>query len=247
MNTVGVTYSDNIVDIGVRVEMKEENYSIVKDYYDPKILFPNKVRTFCTNSGCAHIVREKYKGYYSVNGHSLSRENARNNLVNFAMLKTIRLTEPVVSGQEFGKILGEMVMQLSGGSVVMQRVGDFRMGSRSKKETFNSDLYDFEPTLKNAVAGDLSLSMPAKILRDIWKSLKMLDTIIPGVLHPSTIIYYPEIKTYSNKPNFIDDNFMVKEGYYIIGDGAGTSRGITAAWASGIRAADGVLGKGKKT
>ena len=125
----------------------------------------------------------------------------------------------------------------------MQRVGDFRMGSRSKEETFNSDLYDFEPTLKSAVAGDLSLSMPAKILRDIWKSLKMLDTIIPGVLHPSTIIYYPEIKTYSNKPNFINEYFMVKEGYYIIGDGAGTSRGITAAWASGIRAVQGILKK----
>lgn len=243
MDTLGVSYSDNIVDIGVRIETKEENYPIVRDYYDPKILFPNKVRTFCTNSGCAHIVREKYKGYYSVNGHSLSRENERNNLVNFAMLKTIRLTEPVVSGQQFGKILGEMVMQLSGGSVIMQRVGDFRMGSRSKEESFNSDLYDFEPTLKSAVAGDLSLSMPAKILRDIWKSLKMLDTIIPGVLHPSTIIYYPEIKTYSNKPNFINEYFMVKEGYYIIGDGAGTSRGITAAWASGIRAVQGILKK----
>ncbi|MDX1808652.1 MAG: NAD(P)/FAD-dependent oxidoreductase [Sulfurospirillaceae bacterium] len=241
MNTLGVSYSDNIVDIGVRVEMKEEHYPIVKDYYDPKILFPNKVRTFCTNSGCAHVVREKYKGYYSVNGHSLSKDNEPNGLVNFAMLKTIRLTEPIVSGQQFGKILGEMVMQLSGGSVIMQRVGDFRLGSRSKKETFNNDLYDFKPTLKSAIAADLSLSMPAKILRDIWKSLKMLDTIIPGVLHPSTIIYYPEIKTYSNKPQFINNNFMVKEGYYIIGDGAGTSRGITAAWASGIRAANGIL------
>ena len=241
MDTLGVQYSDNIVDIGVRVETREANYPIVKDYYDPKILFPNKVRTFCTNSGCAHIVREKYKGYYSVNGHSLSKENTPNNLVNFAMLKTIRLTEPVVSGQQFGKILGEMVMQLTGGSVIMQRVGDFRLGSRSKKETFNSDLYDFEPTLKSAVAADLSLSMPAKILRDIWKSLKMLDTIIPGILHPSTIIYYPEIKTYSNKPIFIDDNFMVKDGYYVIGDGAGTSRGITGAWSSGIRAANGIL------
>jgi len=243
MDTLGVVYSDNIVDIGVRIETKEENYPIVRDYYDPKILFPNKVRTFCTNSGCAHIVREKYEGYYSVNGHSLSRENKPNNLVNFAMLKTIRLTEPVVSGQQFGKILGEMVMQLTGGSVIMQRVGDFRLGSRSKKETFNSDLYDFEPTLKNAVAADLSLSMPAKILRDIWKSLKMLDTIIPGILHPSTIIYYPEIKTYSNKPIFIDEYFMVKEGYYVIGDGAGTSRGITGAWASGIRTANGILKK----
>ena len=241
MDNIGVTYSDNIVDIGVRIETKEENYPIVKEYYDPKILFPGKVRTFCTNSGCAHIVREKYKGYYSVNGHSLSRENKPNNLVNFAMLKSIRLTEPVVSGQQFGKILGEMVMQLSGGSVIMQRVGDFRLGSRSKKETFNSDLYDFEPTLKSAVAADLSLSMPAKILRDIWKSLKMLDTIIPGVLHPSTIIYYPEIKTYSNRPEFINEYFMVKDGYYVIGDGAGTSRGITGAWASGIRAANGIL------
>ena len=71
----------------------------------------------------------------------------------------------------------------------------------------------------------------------------MLDTIIPGVLHPSTIIYYPEIKTYSNKPNFINEYFMVKEGYYIIGDGAGTSRGITAAWASGIRSVQGILKK----
>jgi uncharacterized FAD-dependent dehydrogenase len=243
MKILNVDFVDNIVDIGIRVETKEEHYPIVKDYYDPKILFPNKVRTFCTNSGCAHIVKEKYEGYYSVNGHSLSSENKPNGLVNFAMLKTIRLTEPVVSGQQFGKILGQMVMQLSGGSVIMQRVGDFRLGSRSKKETFNSDLYDFEPTLKSAVAADLSLSMPAKILRDIWKSLKMLDTIIPGVLHPSTILYYPEIKTYANKPKFIDDNFQVKEGYYIIGDGAGTSRGITAAWASGIRAANGILHK----
>ncbi|PLY08369.1 MAG: pyridine nucleotide-disulfide oxidoreductase [Arcobacter sp.] len=243
MNKLGVEYSYNIVDIGIRVEMKEENYSIVKDYYDPKILFPNKVRTFCTNSGCANIVREKYKGYYSVNGHSLSKEKKANNLVNFAMLKTIRLTEPVVSGQQFGKILGEMVMQLSGGSVIMQRVGDFRLGQRSKKETFNNDLYDFKPTLSNAVAADLSLSMPAKILRDIWSALKKLDSIVPGVLHPSTILYYPEIKTYSNKPQFVNDNFMVKDGYYIIGDGAGTSRGITAAWASGIRAVNGILSK----
>ncbi len=241
MTNLDISFKDNIVDIGIRVEMKEENYTIVKDYYDPKILFPNKVRTFCTNSGCAHIVREKYKDYYSVNGHSMSKEKKANNLVNFAVLKTIKLTQPVVSGQKFGKILGEMVMQLSGGSVIMQRVGDFRLGQRSKKETFNDDLYDFKPTLSNAVAGDLSLCIPAKILRDIWDSLKKLDSIIPGVLHPSTVLYYPEIKTYSNKPEFINDSFMVKESYYIIGDGAGTSRGITAAWASGIKAANSVL------
>jgi hypothetical protein len=83
--------------------------------------------------------------------------------------------------------------------------------------------------------------MPAKILRAIWKSMKLLDTIIPGVMHPSTIMYYPEIKLYANKPEFKNDYFMVKDHIYFAGDGAGTSRGITVAWASGIRAAEGIL------
>lgn len=241
MDSLGIEYSDNVVDVGIRVETREENYKIVKDYYDPKFLFQDDVRTFCTNSGAAYVVRETYDNYFSVNGHSLSTEKQPNGLVNFAMLKTITLTDPVVSGHQFADILGQMAMQLSGGKPMMQRVGDFRMGKRSKMSTFNHDLYDFEPTLKSATPGDVSLAMPAKILRDIWKSLKMLDTIIPGVLYPSTIIYYPEIKTYANRPTFLNDHFLVKENIYMIGDGAGTSRGITAAWASGIRAAKGIL------
>ena len=83
--------------------------------------------------------------------------------------------------------------------------------------------------------------MPSKILRAIWRSMKLLDTIIPGVLHPSTIMYYPEIKLYGNRPRFIDASFQARPGIWMIGDGAGTSRGITAAWASGIRAANGIL------
>lgn len=240
MNESGIEYRDNTVDIGIRVETKEDNYPIVRDYYDPKFHFPDDVRTFCTNSGSAHVVREKYEYYYSVNGHSFSSERASNNLVNFALLKTIELTDPVVSGQQFAQILGQMAMQLSGGKPMMQRVGDFRMGRRSKHATFNEDLYDFEPTLRDATPGDVSLAIPAKILRYLWSSLKLLDTIVPGVLHPSTIIYYPEIKTYANRPCFIDDAFAVKPGLYMIGDGAGTSRGITGAWASGIRAAEGI-------
>ncbi|MGH0053693.1 MAG: pyridine nucleotide-disulfide oxidoreductase, partial [Sphaerochaetaceae bacterium] len=80
-----------------------------------------------------------------------------------------------------------------------------------------------------------------KILRAIWKAMKNLDTIVPGVLHPSTIMYYPEIKLYANKPAYLDEHFRVKENIWFAGDGAGTSRGITGAWASGIRSAEGIL------
>jgi uncharacterized FAD-dependent dehydrogenase len=238
---LNINYFDNIVDVGVRIEAREEYYPIVKDYYDPKFIFPTKVRTFCSNSGSAYIVKEKYEKYYSVNGHAYSKDKGSNGLVNFAMLRTITLTDPVVSGHQFAEILGQMAMQLSGGQPMMQRIGDFRLGVRSKKETFNDDLYSFKPTLPSATPGDLSLAIPSKILRDIWRSMKLLDTIVPGILHPSTIIYYPEIKTYAIRPEFIDKNFCVKENIYMIGDGAGTSRGITGAWASGIRAANGIL------
>ncbi|MGA2547891.1 MAG: pyridine nucleotide-disulfide oxidoreductase [Rectinemataceae bacterium] len=250
MNAAGVSFTDNSVDVGVRIETRREHYPIVTDYYDPKFLFPKKTRTFCTNSGAAHVVQEKYEekdgsAWFSVNGHawSVAGTAARpaNGLVNFAILKTVTLTEPLASGQDYARMLGIQAALLGGGRPIMQRVGDFRLGKRSFRDRFSGDLYDFEPTLPSATPGDISLCAPAKVMRAIWNAMKLLDTIVPGLLHPSTIMYYPEIKLYANRPVFKNDNFMAIPGLYLIGDGAGTSRGITAAWASGLRAADGIL------
>ena len=247
MAKAGIPFLDNVVDIGIRVETREERFSIVKDYYDPKFNFPGRVRTFCTNSGAAYVVRERYetrdgREYFSVNGYAYSNSRPRNGMVNFALLKTVTLTEPLVSGQDFAEMLGCQAMLLGGNNPIMQRVGDFRLGKRSETKSFCRDLYDFEPTLSNCTAGDISLAMPAKILKPIWNAMKLLDTIVPGVMHPGTIMYYPEIKLYANKPRCIGEHFKAAENIYLVGDGAGTSRGITAAWASGIRAADGILG-----
>ena len=246
MEELGVEFRDNVVDIGIRVETREEHYPIVRDYYDPKFLFPKKTRTFCTNSRAAHVVQERYgdkkSGYwYSVNGHAWSDRKASNGLVNFAILKTVTLTQPLASGQEYAQMLGHLTALLGGGRPIMQRIGDFRLGKRSFADSFTGDLYDFRPTLESCTPGDIGLCIPAKTMRALWNALKLLDTIVPGVMHPSTIMYYPEIKLYANRPAFIDEYFQVLPGIYFAGDGAGTSRGITAAWASGLRAADGIL------
>lgn len=246
MRANGVPFVDNVVDVGVRVELREDRYPIVKDYYDPKFLFPKKVRTFCTNSRSAHVVQEKYEDeagvWYSVNGHAWSSDRPANGLANFAMLKTIALTEPLASGQAYARALGAQAMLLGGGHPIMQRVGDFRLGRRSTREAFTGDLYDFAPTLVSSTPGDIGLAVPAKVMRALWNAMKSLDTIVPGILHPSTILYYPEIKTYANKPVFQDPaSFRAAPRLYLAGDGAGTSRGITSAWASGMRVADGML------
>ncbi len=246
MREAEIPYRDNIVDIGIRVEMLAHRYPIVEDCYDPKFYFPGGVRTFCTNSGAAYVVKERYTAldgvrYYSLNGHAYSHAHDSSGLVNFALLKTVTLTQPLASGQEFAEMLSRQAMLLGGGKPLMQRVGDFRLGKRSKPETFTGDLFDFPPSLSGCAAGDISLAVPGRIMRNIWTAMKQLDTIIPGVLHPSTIMYYPEIKLYANKPRFLDAYFLAADHLYAVGDGAGTSRGITAAWASGIRAADGIL------
>ena len=240
MERMGISYIDNVVDVGIRLETRRENYQIVNDYYDPKFLFPNHVRTFCTNSGFARVVLERYQEFFLVNGHALSERRSGNNLVNFALLKTIGLKDPVRSGQQMAVFLARLASEIGGGMPLMQRVGDFRMGKRSSGETFNEDLYDFPPSCR-VTPGDLGLAVPAKIMRHLWEALKKLDTTVPGILHPSTIMYYPEIKMYANKPTFLDSHFRVSANVYMAGDGAGTSRGITGAWASGIRVAEGIL------
>ena len=44
MQKLDVPYVDNIVDVGIRLETRIEHYPIVKDYYDPKFYFKEKVR-----------------------------------------------------------------------------------------------------------------------------------------------------------------------------------------------------------
>ncbi len=172
MEELGVQYHDNVVDIGIRVETREEHYPIVRDYYDPKFLFPKKTRTFCTNSRSAHVVQERYGNeqegfWYSVNGHAWSEQRAANGLVNFAILKTVTLTQPLASGQKYAQMLGRLAALLGGGRPIMQRIGDFRLGKRSFADSFTGDLYDFQPTLASCTPGDLSLCVPAKTMRAI--------------------------------------------------------------------------------
>ena len=233
----------NIVTSVWRVETRIEHYpSFVTN--TPKFIFLRRT-DLLYNSGNASGARalcNRGDQWYSVNGHAFAPDARHDNgLVNFAILKTVRFTAPLASGQAFAENLGLQAALMGGGQPLMQRVGDFRLGSRSKEASFSGDLYDFEPTLRTCCPGDISLAIPAKILRAIWKAMKNLDTIVPGVLHPSTIMYYPEIKLYANKPAYLDENFRVTEDIWFAGDGAGTSRGITGAWASGIRSAEGML------
>lgn len=245
---LGVNNKFGPIDVGIRVELNRTLYKAVTDHvYDPKFIFHtdrhgDRVRTFCTNPG-GRVRLENYGEFKLVNGDALQRKKTDN--TNFALINTVALTEPFSDTTEFGYMIARQFHLLGDGSPIVQRVGDFREGRRSSPSTFNSPIRHFDlcKATCRAVPGDITLGMPARIMDNLWECLKKLDKIVPGVLHPSTLMYSPEIK-------FFDTNFPTDpaletniEGLFVAGDGTGKSRGIVGAAMSGIIAARGIASK----
>ena len=247
-NELHIRHNFGPIDVGIRLELNRKFYDDLTDnVYDPKFIFRtqrhgDKVRTFCTNPG-GRVRVENYLNFKLINGDALSGRKTDN--TNFALINTVGLTEPFSDTTEFGQMIARQFYLLGGGKPIVQRIGDFREGRRSSSSTFNSVTRHFEQCRATyaAVPGDITLGMPARIMDNLWESLKNLDKIVPGILHPSTLLYAPEIKFFDT--HFPTDRNLETnvEGIFVAGDGTGKSRGIVGAGISGILAANGIAGK----
>jgi uncharacterized FAD-dependent dehydrogenase len=183
-----------------------------------------------------------------VNGDALKKR--KTNCTNFAILNTVSMTEPLQDTTEMGRKIMEFANFWGGGdSLVVQRWGDLTAGRRSKPETFNSAALGFDkmaPTLPpgpGVTPGDISFAYPGRIVDNLRESLLLLSRVIPGVAHPSTTVYVPEIKFYDTK--YATDRHLETNvpDLFVAGDGVGKSRGIVGAALNGMLAAEGILRK----
>jgi hypothetical protein len=229
--------SINPVDIGVRVEVPASvTDPITAVTYEAKIIyytrrFEDMVRTFCM---CPHgeVIREDLDGLYTVNGHSYAHRKTGN--TNFALLVSKTFTEPFHEPIAYGQHIARLANML-GGEVIVQRVGDLRQGRRSTPERLRRGLV--EPTLRNATPGDLSLVLPYRYLADVLEMLEALDRLVPGVNSVHTLLYGVEVKFYSLQLQLRADLETTIPRLFAVGDGAGVSRGLVQASASGVLAA----------
>lgn len=232
------------IDIGVRVEVPSLIMDeIVKVSRDPKFhiytpTYDDFVRTFCVNHQ-GFVVQEVYDGYIGVNGHSLAEVKSPN--TNFAFLVRIQLTHPLEDTSAYGRSIATIVTTLGGGKPILQRLGDLMAGRRSTWERIERS--NVKPTLRRVTPGDISMAYPHRIVSDVIEGLEKLDKIIPGVASPSTLLYAPEIKYYANRIETNEDLETPLENVFVAGDGAGLSRGIVTAAATGVIAAHGILKK----
>ena len=237
----------NPVDIGVRVELPQ----IVMDYvtninWDPKFHIITKtyddfVRTFCVcNRG--FVVEEVYDEFMGVNGHSMRDKVSEN--TNFAFLVRVELTEPVENTSDYAFSIATIANTLGGGKPLLQRLGDLRKGRRSTWRRLERS--NVVPTFTCVTPGDIAMALPHRVVVDIIEGLEALDKVMPGVASDSTLLYAPEIKLYAMRLE-MDRNMKTRiDGLYAAGDGAGVSRGIVGAAATGIIAARDILDKNGK-
>ncbi len=237
LNRLNIKTVSNAVDIGVRVELPAAIMKHITDklyeskliYYSPT--FGDEVRTFCMNP-YGEVVAENYNGISTVNGHSYGDKRTKN--TNFSLLVSKKFTEPFNSPIQYGQHVARLSNMLSGG-ILVQKFGDLIKGRRSTPERIKSSI--LEPTLKCAVPGDLSLVIPHRQMSSIIEMIYALDKIAPGVAAEHTLLYGIEVKFYSSRVTLTKDFETVGlKNLYAVGDGAGLTRGLLQASASGIKA-----------
>jgi len=236
-NNLGLTLENNAVDIGLRVEVPAIIMEpLTNTLYESKLLhfsrsFEDEVRTFCMNPN-GYVSREAYGDVVTVNGHSYSDRESGN--TNFALLVSTKFTEPFKEPLTYGRSIARLA-NLLGGDIIIQRLGDLQIGQRTT--TARLARSTVTPTLRKCTPGDLSFVLPYRHMRDILEMLEAMDELVPGVNSRETLLYGVEVKFYSARLELSKELETKIKNLYAVGDGAGVTRGLVQASASGVIAA----------
>lgn len=240
----GLTMISNQVDIGVRVETSNIVMAEVNEHlYEAKFVFSSsvgtRVRTFCANPS-GHVVVENHSGVMTANGHSYKDPKLGSQNTNFALLVSHQFTDPFDKPIEYAKEISRRANDLSNGSVIVQKFGDILKGRRSTEKRIAEGF--IEPTLKEAVPGDLGLVLPYNTMKSLIEMMEALDKVTPGIASEHTLFYGVEAKFYSARPRLTAQFETEIAGLYAIGDGAGITRGLAQASAAGVHVARHIVG-----
>ena len=239
----GINHRAGTVDIGVRVEVRNEVMEEVNNIlYESKLIgypapFKNKVRTFCQNPG-GFVSQENYDNDLAVvNGHSYKNKKSAN--TNLAILCSHNFSQPFNEPIKYGVKVAELTNMLGDGKIIVQRYGDILDGKRTwQKELGQSNV---TPSLVDAVAGDLTSAIPYRTMVNLLNFIEQLNKVVPGFASIETLLYGPEVKFYSNKID-INENFETNiKGLYCLGDSSGWTRGLMMASLMGVQMAKKLL------
>lgn len=242
----GIKMTNNQVDIGVRVEtndivMEEINEALYEGKFIYNTSVGTQVRTFCSNPS-GQVVVENEAGTIIANGHAYNDPKLGSTNTNFALLVSHKFDDPFDRPNDYAHSVSRLANQLSCGTVIVQKFGDVLLGRRTTTKRLHDGFV--RPTLKEAIPGDLGLCLPYNTMKSIIEMIEALDHVTPGIANEHTLLYGVEAKFYSSRP-VVDNNLNIIgiDGLYVGGDGAGITRGLAQAGASGVYVARNINSK----
>ncbi|MDR2599769.1 MAG: NAD(P)/FAD-dependent oxidoreductase [Oscillospiraceae bacterium] len=240
----GIPVTCNQVDIGVRAETSNVIMrDINKHLYEAKLIFNSStgsiVRTFCSNPS-GYVVVENHSGVIAANGHAYFDQALGSPNTNFALLVSHVFTRPFNKPNEYAREICRRANDLSGGGLIIQKFGDILRGRRSTDKRIAEGF--IEPTLKEAIPGDLGLVLPYNTMISLIEMTKALDKVTPGFASEHTLFYGVEAKFYSARPDLSKTLQTSIKNLYCAGDGAGITRGLAQAGAAGVHVVRSIFG-----
>ncbi len=173
---------NNQVDIGVRVETSNIVMQEINEHlYEGKFIFNTsvgtQVRTFCSNPS-GHVVVENHSGIMLANGHAYKDPKLGSNNTNFALLVSHKFSDPFDKPNEYAHEISRLANALSNGGIIVQKYGDILKGRRSTEKRIKEGF--IEPTLKEAVPGDLGLVLPYNTMKSLIEMTEALNHVTTG-------------------------------------------------------------------
>ena len=101
----------------------------------------------------------------------------------------------------------------------------------------------FPDLVSSTVAPYLPFDLPTSPGSDCFHG-SSVSQFVPGILHPSTLLYAPEIKFFATQVETASDLETKIKGMYVAGDGPGVAGNIVSASATGLIPAKAIIAKG---
>jgi uncharacterized FAD-dependent dehydrogenase len=232
-DSLGLKASQTRLDLGIRVEMKAEQFrSILQDTFETKLVYQhgNEIATtYCMNPH-GRIVRKYQDGLVMPDGQNYREQGGigTSNLNFTLFVPKYFPTHQAADNYAYTVIKG---INQDNDRIVVQRWGDLLQDTATSLQQMEGN--QVQPTLY-ADHGNLRDELPLVYVDMLQKFFTRLELLIREPIHPDTLLYGVDAKFYA--PIVKTDRVMQTEisGLYAIGDCSGVTHSLSQAAANGL-------------
>ncbi len=205
------------------------------------------VYSFCMCPGGYVVNASSEAGRLAINGMSYSGRNGSN--ANSAVIVSVMPkdygAQGPLAGVAFQRRLEEAAFRAAGGKVPVETYGDF-LGQTGRKEHIPEG---FLPAIKGEWAfADVRSILPETLAEAFIEGMEAFDRMIPGFADDAVLLAGIESRTSSPVRIPRDEGLeSAVKGLYPCGEGAGYAGGIMSAAMDGLRAAEEIGAKYKRS